>query len=557
MKNKLESRSVTLEIKSTDQDKIVNGVPVVEIVAYGSIFNNIDSYNDIVQKGAFSDVKLPLPLKYEHSEGIGTITDVKEDIKGMLFTAYIPKSEATLIDKIKINTFRTSIGFVTKSYRYDDDKNRILEKVDLKEISLVSNPANESTEILSVKNSDPDDPKESEEVKEDQNSNNNKFMNEEKMIALEEKASNLENELKSLKEDKSNSVEEVKSIQEELRETQKSLLEVKQSLVDNTPEEKKSFSTEFKSGISKIQNKEVSEIEVKADLFNENVTNGVASIGQITGQFFDNSKELDVLSSFTTIPVSEGTKKAVWIESSLGSASVFGEGSATIDSSATEEEFDRYMVRAGLAHKFSEEHLANPNFMLSTYATKMNQVVRLFANKEVFQGGGADTSGNTKKIYGILGHGWNTASQIKTALTSYKTAAPTKVDLIRALMGVIRDEGFIPTAVYINHADYIQIRSEKTTSGAYVVPMLEEELGLKIYQTSGVPAGKVVVADGSLIQLHIKGGQSTRVERINSDALDRTVHVMNDLYLQVVIPSNCKKGVIIGDFTKVDDWLKV
>lgn len=146
------------EIKAIDETGIFTG--------YGSVFGNVDSYQEIVAPGAFTESlaawkdagKLP-PVLWQHRAGepIGPYLELREDghglwAKGQLLVDDVQRAkEARALMKAKaVNGL--SIGFVTRADSYDKVTGiRTLTKVDLWEISVVTFPANPAAQISNVK----------------------------------------------------------------------------------------------------------------------------------------------------------------------------------------------------------------------------------------------------------------------------------------------------------------------------------------------------------------------------------------------------------------------
>jgi len=137
------------------------------VSGYGSTFNNVDRVNDIVLPNAFAKslAKRKPMLLFGHdmkSVPIGKIDEIKEDDKGLQFTARMPKDDAfvrdRLIPQIKIGSLNSfSIGYKTNDYEIDKKSGaRKLKEVDLYEISLVTFPANEKAVVTSYKSVDPE-----------------------------------------------------------------------------------------------------------------------------------------------------------------------------------------------------------------------------------------------------------------------------------------------------------------------------------------------------------------------------------------------------------------
>ncbi len=134
-------------------------------VGYGSVFGNIDSYQEIVVPGAFTESlaaqkaagRLPA-LLWQHRSGepIGIYTDMREDsvglhVEGKLALKTTRGAEA--YELLKMSALSgLSIGFNTREDSYDKVTGiRTLKKVDLWEVSLVTFPANDAARISAVK----------------------------------------------------------------------------------------------------------------------------------------------------------------------------------------------------------------------------------------------------------------------------------------------------------------------------------------------------------------------------------------------------------------------
>ena len=128
---------------------------------YASVFNNIDSDNDVIVKGAFSNslAKRKIKLLWQHKtdEPIGLILEANEDDTGLYVKCQInleTEKGAETYSNLKMGILdKMSIGFKTLDYELDKTKGvRILKEIDLYEISIVTFPANDMAEVDSVKN---------------------------------------------------------------------------------------------------------------------------------------------------------------------------------------------------------------------------------------------------------------------------------------------------------------------------------------------------------------------------------------------------------------------
>jgi HK97 family phage prohead protease len=166
-----EIRSFALEIRATGE----NG----EVEGYGSVFDVVDSYDDVIAKGAFvksmnehrAAGTMPAMLwQHDPDHPIGVWTEVAEDsvglkVKGRLAMTTVKGREAYELMKMgAINGL--SIGFMSKNWNYDKESDiRTLTEVDLWEVSLVTFPANSKSRVTSVKSVEEiDAPKDAERV---------------------------------------------------------------------------------------------------------------------------------------------------------------------------------------------------------------------------------------------------------------------------------------------------------------------------------------------------------------------------------------------------------
>lgn len=142
------------ELKATDED----GTRTVE--GFGSVFNNVDSYGDIVMPGAFAKsiaTRTPAMLWQHRSDmPIGVWDEMEETkrglrVKGRIFETAAGNDAYTLAKGGALSGL--SIGYSTRNYEIDEKKKvRKLIELELFEVSLVTFPANEKATITQVKN---------------------------------------------------------------------------------------------------------------------------------------------------------------------------------------------------------------------------------------------------------------------------------------------------------------------------------------------------------------------------------------------------------------------
>jgi HK97 family phage prohead protease len=146
------------EVKSVGEDG--------QFAGYASVFNVIDSQQDSVLPGAFrASLKAnsqPVQLLWQHQsdQPIGLIESLLEDkhglfVRGRLLLAVTQAREAYAL--LKAGAIRgLSIGYQVKQARRDPQTGvRLLQELDLREVSLVTFPANEAAHVTVVKSDEP------------------------------------------------------------------------------------------------------------------------------------------------------------------------------------------------------------------------------------------------------------------------------------------------------------------------------------------------------------------------------------------------------------------
>lgn len=143
-----------LEIKSMDEEGHFAG--------YASVFDVVDNQRDIMLPGAFTASlkygieNVKMLWQHQTNEPIGIFTRIFEDevglyVEGRLLMGVQKAREAHLL--LQSGAVKgLSIGYSPKRYRMDADTGvRLLIEVDLFEVSLVTFPANEKSQVTVVK----------------------------------------------------------------------------------------------------------------------------------------------------------------------------------------------------------------------------------------------------------------------------------------------------------------------------------------------------------------------------------------------------------------------
>ena len=154
---------MTLETKDFDFQINVIEESTGVITGYGSVFGNVDSWGDVVEKGAFlrtiEQRKIPILWQHNSDEPIGLWDEISEDDYGLKMRGHLliddvakAKEAYALVKSGVVNGL--SIGYIPKDYSYDVENYRHISDVNLYEVSLVTFPANEKAIITDIKSDD-------------------------------------------------------------------------------------------------------------------------------------------------------------------------------------------------------------------------------------------------------------------------------------------------------------------------------------------------------------------------------------------------------------------
>ena len=170
----MKLKDIRLHVKAAGE---ADGLKEGEILAYFSVFGNVDSYGDVVKKGAFKntlaqwkDSGREIPLLWGHNMhdpnfflGGLKADDLEEDNKGLKGKASFDLENPTsaqvyrLVKSGRVNELSFAFDEVQTRRYQDDDTDRPdgayqeLQEVKLYEVSVVPFGANPETEVLAVK----------------------------------------------------------------------------------------------------------------------------------------------------------------------------------------------------------------------------------------------------------------------------------------------------------------------------------------------------------------------------------------------------------------------
>lgn len=130
------------------------------VKGYGSIFGNVDSDNDIIEKGAYARTiknngsRVKYLYQHDITKPIGRMKELYEDEKGLAFVAEIPKTTfgIEVLELMKYNVIdENSVGILPVKKDYNENGVRMIKEAKLFEISAVTLASNDEAKILEVK----------------------------------------------------------------------------------------------------------------------------------------------------------------------------------------------------------------------------------------------------------------------------------------------------------------------------------------------------------------------------------------------------------------------
>lgn len=151
-------RAFDLSIKAVGDDGTFTG--------YGSVWNVVDSYREKVAPFAFTDSlaalaargrKLPVLWQHRSSEPIGVWDVLREDDHGLYGEGALWLDEAPYA-RLAQRGMKShaitglSIGYLVQEDSFDETTRiRTLKKVDVREVSIVTDPANDEARVDTIK----------------------------------------------------------------------------------------------------------------------------------------------------------------------------------------------------------------------------------------------------------------------------------------------------------------------------------------------------------------------------------------------------------------------
>ena len=157
----------TIIYKSTQIGELLDADTAAGVVkGYGSVFGNIDSDGDIINKGAYKKTiqengqRVKYLYQHDMDKPLGKMVHLEEDDKGLIFEAHIPKTQLgkDVVELMKAGVItENSVGILPIQKEMGHDGYRHINEVKLFEISAVTLAANDQAMIMDVKgNVDPE-----------------------------------------------------------------------------------------------------------------------------------------------------------------------------------------------------------------------------------------------------------------------------------------------------------------------------------------------------------------------------------------------------------------
>jgi len=558
---KLEYKQVatSFEVKKEGDNLYIEG--------YAAKFGNVDSYNDIIQQGAFalfltSEDAKRVRLCYQHDfdNVIGVIESMTEDEQGLKFRAKISnttlgKDVATLLEDGAINEF--SIGYKTVKFTMDDQQNiRTLQEVYLYEISPVTRAANEKATLqASERKEENNNIKKDSEMEEELKKLQAELAEAKEARKIAEKALAEAGKVKDLEEKTEGHGADIENLDASLKQMSAQIEKLSKSTEGKSFEKvlAETFnSDEFKNGLKDVvEGKRVSyksEVKTYTGLDSGDLTGTVNLTMPNTQVEADAQRKLVLLGSVPTYTVPQDKAIIMWPEGAFTDQTAYvAEGTASsVASSAALEEKTRAIAKVGAFLPFTRESSTDMSYFLNWAKNEAILAIRNKVDTEMISGLGADGGDNTKKVYGLITSG-STAFNATTAGVNGAIAGAQIFDLLNAIDSQISlgtNDAYQANLILMHPSDFAKYRSLKDANGALLFQNnggVYSYMGKTVKQTAKLSAGQMIVLDTAALQMYEKLGFEVEIERVAST--DSYV-----MYLrwrgQFVVPANKKKAVI-------------
>jgi HK97 family phage prohead protease/HK97 family phage major capsid protein len=560
------------EVKAAEKD---DPDVVLRIKAYALAFGNIDSWGDIILPGACDEFlasekadRMALCYQHDRSVVIGVITNKGVDDYGMWIEADIlatdkGKEVALLLRKGAIKEF--SIGYRATKYHYEkrdgfDRDVRILEAIEVYEVSPVTIAANDKAVLVSAKN-DPAPAPETNETKQTQTPIST--MTPEEIKAMRESIEKAASE---------KAAAEVLAVKNELKAAQEEI-EAKQKSIDNLDESIKALKAKSDELNEKLETREAATFftalkaaleakrdEVKAMIESKNAKGSIkipfeiktadVTTGDITNVAYGVALEQGIHAARPAANVFyDAFPKDIvratqfdWLEGAFTDAADYvAELAAAADDDVEVVEKSRKFGKIAAHLRVSSEVA---DFFEEVYNWARNTAQAKIIAKidtEILSGLGADSGGGTSpnKIYGLKS---NSANYTAFSATGAKYKDATVADVILDAQAQALANGYNLDKAFVTWALYAQIRGLKDANGHYLFNEVTGLLnGVQILPTAKLSSGEIIVVESDIVR--IKERPVWELEIVRNASLDGW-----DVYVrkaaQTLVKTNDKKGVI-------------
>lgn len=539
---------------------------ILHIKAYALAFGNVDSWGDIIMPGACDEFlagpnadRMALCWQHDRATVIGKITDKGTDDYGLWIEADIlptttGNDAAILLKNGAVKEF--SIGYRAAKYHWEHKEGyeydiRILEAIEIVEVSPVTTAANPAAILISAKA----DPEHNQESK--QTINQTPSMTPEEIKEMQESIEKAATEKVTA---------EIKSLQDKLTEA-KSDTEAKEKEIENLDKSVKSLKAEIeKLGkervITDFKSAFRAALEEKKDVIKENF--------DAQKNNFSIDIELKTATDIGTGLVNPNNFLSVAVDPTIHAAApvanafivAFGIRPRTANKlgwiEATAQNGADYVAELAANTKKSDVSFAEKTRRFGKIAHTMristefedwfeqlynycvNEGVRMILNKldqEIWNGLGADSGTGTSpdKIYGL-----KSQATAFSALGTYQDA--TIADVLFDAAAQIAKEGYNANVAFVTWADYASLRGIKDAAGNYIFDQARSQLGgLRIYPTGRLSAGEAFVADTTCVEIF--AGHGYELEFIRNGVYD-AYDVFFRRAAQTKVSTPNKKGLI-------------
>lgn len=134
-----------------------NNNQICSIYGFAIVFNYLDKHMDVISDQAKISIAKNLIMKFDHKHIIGSWVTCSTNKYGLFVNGIIYKPNIHLMHDILLSKIGLSVGFYIKNFKWhyiNNVKYRVIDDLQIVEISLTYNPANHLCGCMLINNNE-------------------------------------------------------------------------------------------------------------------------------------------------------------------------------------------------------------------------------------------------------------------------------------------------------------------------------------------------------------------------------------------------------------------